>query len=154
MSDRAAGKWERSRSCAPIDNLLPVHTLLFILFLAIVLGLTAVHVFLVLLFGRSRLSGRLRGVCARRRRSICGCRLRRARRCGWRRDCRLRLGRGRDEERLIAVQDGKRQKNCEEEPTFHVLRLGIRYRVHAVAAKRMAPCQTSAPEPHTAPRSM
>ena len=103
---------------------------------------------------RSRLSGGLRGLCARRRRSICGCGPRRARGCGWRRDCLLRLGRGRDEERLIAVQNGKRQKNCEEEPTFHVLRLGIRDRVHAVAAKRMAPCQTSAPEPHTAPRSM
>lgn len=61
MPDGAAGKWERSRSCAPIDNLLPVHALLFILFLAIVLGLTAVHVFLVLLFGRSRLSGKAHG---------------------------------------------------------------------------------------------
>ena len=62
--------------------------------------------------------------------------------------------RWRDEERLIPVQDDERQKNCEKEPTFHVLRLGMRDWIHAVAAERMAPCQTPASKPHTAPWSV
>ena len=56
---------------------------------------------------------------------------------------RRRLGLRRYEQRLIAVQDDKRQKNCDEKPAFHVLRLRMRHRIYTVATQWVATRQAS-----------
>ena len=61
----------------------------------------------------------------------------------------------REERRAPDSRTGRQMtEGLPEKPYVPFLRLGIWYRVHAVAAKGMAPRETSAPQPDTAPRPM